>query len=442
MDFIPNTNKDREAMLKEIGLKSISELFRDIPDRIILKDKLKIPASMSEVGLFELLKGISKMNKVDFSYFIGAGAYKHFIPSVVKHIVARSEFYTTYTPYQPEMSQGILQAIYEYQTMICNLFGMDVSNASLYDGATALAESCIMASNITKRNEILVSRAIHPDYRQVVKTYCWAHNLKFVEVDYSDGVTSIDDLKLKINKRTATLLLQQPNFFGCVENLRGISDILHRNGSLLNVCVIEPTSLGILKPPGEHSDIVVGEGQSLGNPVSFGGPYLGIMATKHRYLRQLPGRLVGKTTDGNGNIGYILTLQAREQHIRRERASSNICSNEALCALAATVYLSALGKNGLRKLAELCLYKAHYLADRLEEIGCSIVFEQEFYNEFLVKVKDAKTVSKKLLDSGILGGLDIGVYYPELNNCLLFCVTELNTKEEMDRLVEIIRKCN
>ncbi len=443
MDFIPNTDEDREVMLEDIGVNTISWLFKDIPSGLLLKKNLKIPKGLSEIEVKELLREISERNRVQFSYFLGGGSYKHFIPSVVGHIVSRSEFYTAYTPYQPEVSQGMLQAIYEYQTMICSLTGMDVGNASLYDGASALAESCIMAVNITKRKEILISRAIHPDYRQVVRTYCDAHELSLVEIGFSDGVTDINELREKISDNTAALLVQSPTFFGCVEDLEEIERIVHSCDALLNVCVVEPTSLGILKNPGSfNADIVVGEGQSLGNNVNFGGPYLGIMATKREYLRQLPGRIVGATTDKDGKRGYILNLQAREQHIRREKALSNICSNEALCALAATVYLSALGKSGFRKVSELCLQKAHYLADELSKIGTELKFKSDFYNEFVVSVNDAKEVNSELLKEGIVGGVELVKYYPELDNCLLFCVTELNTREEIDKMVEVIKCLN
>jgi len=407
---------------------------------VLLKDKLKIPSGLSEIEIKDLLKKISEMSNISFSYFLGAGAYKHFIPSVVNHIVSRSEFYTAYTPYQPEISQGMLQAIYEYQTMVCSLTGMEVANASMYDGASALAESCIMAVNITKRNEILMSKAVHPDYRQVVETYCKAHSFSLVEVDFEGGVTAVDVLKEKISDKTAAFLVQSPNFFGCIEDLNEIEKIVHDNGALFNVCVVEATSLGILKSPGSfNADIFVGEGQSFGNPINFGGPHLGIMATKQMYVRHLPGRIVGGTVDSEGERGYILNLQAREQHIRREKASSNICSNEALCALTATVYLSSLGKNGLRKVSELCLQKAYYLAEGLSKIGVEIKFKADFYNEFVVKVDDASRVNSELLKKGIVGGLELSKYYPELSNCLLFCVTELNTREEIDKLVGVVK---
>lgn len=440
MDFVPNTDEDRELMLREIGVEKISDLFKDIPDKLLLKDGLRIPKGLSEIEVKDLLRKISERNRVNFPYFLGGGAYMHFIPSVVNHIVSRSEFYTSYTPYQAEISQGLLQAIYEYQTMICELTGMDVANASMYDGASALAESCIMAANITKRKEMLISRAVHPDYSAVVKTYCKAYGLSVVEIDFKDGVTSINKLKTKVNDKTAAFLVQSPNFFGCIENLEEIERVVHSCGALFNVCVVEPTSLGVLKSPGSfNADIFVGEGHGFGNPVNFGGPYLGIMATKKMYVRHLPGRIAGATVDKEGEKGYILNLQAREQHIRREKASSNICSNEALNALAAAAYLAALGKSGLRNVSELCLQKSHYMANELVKAGFELRFNAPFYNEFVVWVENAKKINGELLNNGIVGGLELGKYYPELGDCLLFCVTELNRREEIDRLVEVIK---
>ncbi|MBW2989610.1 aminomethyl-transferring glycine dehydrogenase subunit GcvPA [Candidatus Woesearchaeota archaeon] len=440
MDFIPNTEEDAKAMLGSIGIKDVSELFRDIPDKLILKEGINLPNGVSEAELKAALKKISRMNDTSFSCFLGAGAYNHFIPSVVNHMISRSEFYTSYTPYQPEISQGMLQAIYEYQTMVCSLSGMDAANASMYDGASALAESCIMAANITKRKEILVSRTVHPDYRAVVRTYCKAHGLSLTEIGMKEGATSIEDLNEKISGDTAAFLVQSPNFFGCIEDINGIEKEVHLKGALLNVCVVEPTSLGILKGPGSsNADIFLGEGQSFGSSLNFGGPYLGMMATKQQHVRQMPGRIVGATTDKDGKRGYILNLQAREQHIRREKAGSNICSNEALNALAAAVYLSALGKNGLKNVAELCLQKAHYLADELEKIGVKLRFDNDFYNEFAVKVSDAEKVNSELIKGKIIGGLGLGKHYPELDGCLLLCVTELNTKEDIDNLVRSIK---
>jgi len=433
MDFIPNTNKDREEMLKTVGVSSVNELFKDIPSEILLKENLKINRALSESEVKGKLKKIADKNKTELVSFLGAGSYNHLIPSVVNHIISRSEFYTAYTPYQPEISQGILQAIYEYQTMICELTGMDVANASMYDGASALAEACIMAVNITRRNKILMLKSVHPEYKEVVKTYCHAHNFELEEIE--DG-----EVNEKITYQTAALLVQNPNFFGCVGGLEEIEKVVREKNALLVVSVVEPTSLGLLKSPGSSgADIVIGEGQSFGNAMNFGGPYLGIIAAKDKYKRNIPGRLVGRTVDADGGRGFILTLQAREQHIRREKASSNICSNETLCALAATVHLATLGKEGIKDLAELNIQKAHYLADKLKEAGFELVFDKPFYNEFVVKFDDAKKINENLLENKIIGGVELGGYYPELKDCLLFCVTEVIKKGDMDKLVEILK---
>ncbi|MFH1642206.1 MAG: aminomethyl-transferring glycine dehydrogenase subunit GcvPA [Nanoarchaeota archaeon] len=433
MDFIPNTKQEQEEMLSYIGTPSVNDLFKDIPSQILLKDELKISRPLSELELKNKLLVLAKKNNVNLTSFLGAGSYNHFIPSIVNHIISRSEFYTAYTPYQPEISQGTLQAIYEYQTMIADLTGTDVANASLYDGASALAEACIMSVNITKRKQIIMLRSIHPDYKTVVKTYCHAHDYELVEIEDNQ-------ISEKITSSTAALLVQNPNFFGCIEDIKQIEKVVHEHGALLVVNVVEPTSLGLLKPPGEFgADIVVGEGQSFGNPMNFGGPYLGIMATKDKFKRSIPGRLVGATIDTEEQRGFILTLQAREQHIRREKACSNICSNEGLCALSAAVHLTALGKQGIKKLAELNIQKAHYLADRLEELGFKLQFNKPFYNEFVIKVGDSQKISQKLLDNNILGGLELVDYYPELKDCILFCVTEVITKQDIEKLIELLR---
>jgi len=437
MNFVPNTKKEQEDMLKEVGL-STDELFKDIPEQVKI-EKLNLPNGISEIEVRKQLTKLSEKNKL-MACFLGAGSYNHFVPAIVNHIISRAEFYTAYTPYQPEISQGILQATYEYQTMICELTGTDVANASMYDGASALAEACIMSANITKRKQMLVSKAIHPEYRQTVKTYCDAHDFGYKETDFSDGITSTEEIKKEISENTAAVLIQNPNFFGSIEKLQEVEKIVHENKSIFVVCVAEPTSLGLLKSPGSlNADIVVGEGQSFGNPMSFGGPYLGIIAAKKEYMRYIPGRIAGKTVDAEGKEGYILTLQTREQHIRREKASSNICSNEALCALAATVHLAALGKQGIKEVAELSAQKAHYAFEKLNESGCEPVFTRPFYNEFVVKVKDSSKVIDELEKNSILGGLDLGDCYDNLKDCLLFCVTEMNSKEEIGRLVSIIK---
>ena len=438
MNFIPNTEKETKEMLKTIGVSGIHALFRDIDRKIILPKDLNLPKPLSEFELRNLMLGMSRENKIKTS-FLGAGSYSHFIPSVVNHVISRSEFYTAYTPYQPEISQGVLQSIFEYQTMICELTGMDVANASMYDGASALAESVVMAKYIKGRDEILISKSVHPEHREVAETYAKGHDIKIREIEFRDGVTSIEDLKNKITENTAAVIVQNPNFFGCIENLGEIGKIAHSKDSLFIVNITEPTSLGLLRPPGESgADIVVGEGQSFGNPVNFGGPYLGIIATKMEFMRKIPGRLVGETTDTEGRRGFILTLQAREQHIRREKASSNICTNEALCALAASVHLAMLGK-GLKDLAGLNLQKAHYAYEKITSLnGYGGLSKKPFYNEFVIKCKDSKKANAELLKNDIVGGLDLGRFYPELKNYMLFCVTEVVSKEEIDRLVDVL----
>jgi len=394
------------------------DFFRDIPAAVRLKGPLSLPPPLSEPELLEDLKTQSEKNR-GASLFLGGGNYQHFIPSAVKHLVSRSEFYTAYTPYQAEASQGTLQSIYEYQSMICELTGMDVANASMYDGATALAEAALMSVRLTGRKEIVVSSAVHPHYRQVLKTYCRAADLKVTEVPYDQesGLTSSD---WRPATGDACFILQQPNFFGNVESAEKLSALVHANGSLLIVAA-DPISLGLLKPPGEYgADIVVGEGQSLGNPQNFGGPGLGIFAVKKESLRQMPGRIVGATVDSEGKRGFVLTLSTREQHIRRERATSNICSNEALCALAACVYLALMGKNGLKKVAELCLQKANYLKRSLPSSALLFPSSPSF-KEFVVKTKSKV-------------GIDLGKDYPALKGARLICVTELAKKEWLDEL--------
>ena len=428
MDFVPNTLEQQKEMLHTIGVSSINELFKDIPSSILLQDPLAIGKGLSEIAVKRKLASLALRNKISYTSFLGAGSYAHFIPSIVNALISRGEFYTAYTPYQPEISQGVLQAIFEYQTLIADLTGMDVANASLYDGSTALAEACIMAHTITKRTQIVALKSVHPEYREVLKTYCTAHSFQLIEADQPT-----------ITDKTAALLIQNPDFFGSVHDLRKYAEQAHSQGALLVVNVVEPTSLGLLVPPGEcGADIVVGEAQSFGNPINFGGPYLGIIATTEEFKRNIPGRLVGKTVDEEGQDGYILTLQAREQHIRREKSCSNICTNQALCALAASIHIAALGKTGIKELAELNLQKAHYLSRKLMENGCQLYFNGPFYNEFVLKLDDVNSTLKKLADKNIIGGLDLGKFYPDLKNCLLICVTELITKEDMDSFVETL----
>ncbi len=394
-----------------------TDLFADIPAAVRLKAPLDLPRPLSEPELVEELTKASQENKP--SSFLGGGSYDHFIPSAVGHIIGRSEFYTAYTPYQPEASQGTLQAIYEYQSLLCELTGLEVANASMYDGATALAEAAFMACRVTGRQEILVSRTVNPNYRAVLKTYCTAADLTLTEIPF-DQKTGLTPHPIPLTNTASCFIIQQPNFFGNIEQTNRLTDLIHKQGALFIVNV-DPISLGLLKSPGEYgADIVVGEGQPLGTPRNFGGPGLGLFATKKEYLRQMPGRIVGLTNDLDGKRGFVLTMSTREQHIRRERATSNICSNEALCALAATVYLSLMGKTGLRKVAELCLQKANYLK---KELGDKVLWPNTpSFKEFAVKTKAS-------------AGLALSTHYSELRGSELICVTELAKKAAIDKLV-------
>ncbi|MBU0573740.1 MAG: aminomethyl-transferring glycine dehydrogenase subunit GcvPA [Candidatus Margulisbacteria bacterium] len=418
MSYVPNTKKDQQELLTAIGLSSLEELFRDIPSASRLIAPLQLPPPLSELELERELALGSTRNKSDNS-FLGAGCYKHFIPSVVKHIISRSEFYTAYTPYQAEMSQGTLQTIFEYQTMVCELTGMDIANASMYDGATALAEAALLACRQTRRKEIVVDEGLHPEYLKVLKTYADAGG--FDTSAFGGHSATGQASPCRPTDKTACLIIQQPNFFGNIIETSAACENIHKQGGLFIVCVPDIVSLGVLKAPGQYgADIAVGEGRSLGTPMSFGGPALGIFAAKKELLRQVPGRIVGQTTDKDGKRGFCLTMQTREQHIRREKAGSNICSNEALCALAACVYLSAMGKQGLRKVAELCLQKAHYLADKIELVDP----DKPFFREFVVKT-----------DKPV--GLDLSRYYPDRKGQRLICVSELHTKKDLDRLAKL-----
>lgn len=443
MPYVPHTDADRKAMLAEIGVSSIEELFADVPEEVRFPE-LKLPKPLSEPEILKELRAMSERNAdLDhYACFLGAGAYNHFVPSVVNHVIGRSEFYTAYTPYQPELSQGTLQTIFEYQTMICALTGMEVANASHYDGATALAEAALVAVRISrgKRKKVIISPAVHPEYRQTLRTY--TRGTDILVAGDEDLTRELDDLKAMLDEDTACLIVQNPNFFGQLEEVDGLADAVHEAGALLIVAV-DPISLGLFRPPGEYgADIVVGEGQSLGNAISFGGPYLGIFACLDKYKRRMPGRLVGETVDVEGKRGYVLTLTPREQHIRREKATSNICTNEALCALAAGAYLAAMGKTGLRKVAELCYHKAHYAAQRIAAIpGFELRDDKPFFKEFVVRCpKPPADINRQLLQRKIIGGYELGKAYPHLADCMLFCVTEMNTREEIDRLVEALQE--
>ncbi|MCS7064991.1 MAG: aminomethyl-transferring glycine dehydrogenase subunit GcvPA [Fimbriimonadales bacterium] len=441
MRYIPHTEQDVRQMLDAIGVRSIRELFSDIPDSLYLKEPLSIPPALDEHALFRRLSALAAQNADARHYlsFLGAGAYDHFIPAIVEAVISRGEFLTAYTPYQPEASQGLLQSIFEFQTMVCELTGMEVANASMYDAATALAESALMACHITERSKVLVSAAMHPHYRQVLRTYLWANGRELIELPLTNGLTDPTALSALVDERTACVMAQYPNFFGLIEPLAPLVEQAHRAGALAVACV-DPIALGVLKPPGEYDvDIVVGEGQSLGNAMGYGGPMLGLFACKQAYVRRIPGRIVGQTSDVEGRRGFVMTLRTREQDIRREKATSNICTNEALCALASTVFMAALGKQGFRELAETCTQKAHYAAARLTQIpGVSLRFPQiPFFKEFVLELpRPAHEVCQRLLSHQIIAGLPLADYYPDMPNALLVCVTETRTREEIERFAQ------
>ena len=440
--YIPNTLEQQESMLQEIGKESLKDLFKDIPEGLKFNEKLNIPEAMSEMELIRHMEGLAakNANTGEYTCFLGAGAYDHYIPSVIKHILMRGEFYTAYTPYQPEISQGTLQAIFEYQTMICELTGMDVANASMYDGATAAAEGILLACSAKRKKKALMSGSLHPEYREVIKTYAAFNGIEIGEVEFNDGITDLHELKRKFTKDTAAFIVQSPNFFGAIEKLDNIGEITKQNSGLL-IVIADPVSLAVLKPPAEFgADIVVGEGQALGNSLSFGGPYLGFFAVTKDLMRKMPGRVAGQTVDTFGNRGFVLTMQTREQHIRREKATSNICTNQALNALAAAIYLTVIGKKGLKEVANLCIQKSHYAFEKLLRTGkFEPAFTAPFFKEFTLRIKNAQSpeeLNKKLFDQKIVGGYELGKAYKELKDAWLIAVTEKRTKEDIDRLAE------
>ena len=440
--FIPHTDADREAMLKVIGVEKLEDLFQVVPAGCRFPE-LDIPAAMTEMEAAAELGAMAAVNEStqDLACFLGAGAYHHYTPAAVDAIIRRGEYLTAYTPYQPELSQGTLQAIFEYQSLIAALTGMDVCNASHYDGATAVAEAVNMAyANFRgKRSKVVLSPALHPQYRETVRTYAASTPIKLVgeETDLSAGPEGLLPL---IDLDTALVVVQYPDFLGRIYDYTKLAGEVHAAGALLAVSV-NPIALGMLKTPGEMgADIVTGEGQSLGIPLSFGGPYLGLFTTRKEYVRKMAGRLVGETVDTRGQKAYVLTLTAREQHIRREKATSNICSNQGLIALASAVYLSLLGKNGLRQVSELCYHKAHYAAQQIATLpGYSLWSSGLFFNEFVIQCPlSVNELNQHLLDHGILGGYDLGQDYPALSNAMLIAVTEMNTREDIDLLVEVL----
>ncbi len=429
-------------MVDAIGVRNVEDLFETIPREYRLSKSLNLPEPFSEP---DLVYHLQELQSPVMSSFLGAGAYHHFIPAVVSSVASRSEFYTAYTPYQPEISQGTLQAIFEYQTLMCQLTGMDVSNASMYDGASSLAEAVLMANRITRRKKVLLSEAIHPEYRKVIQTYLPLDQQEIVLIPYQkrEGRTDEKILFDLLNEDVSSVMLQSPNFFGVVEDLQSVGKRIHDLGGLMIVGFSEPVAYGVLQPPGlMEADIVAGEGQSLGIPISYGGPYLGVFTTREKYVRNMPGRLVGETIDLEGKRGFVLTLATREQHIRRERATSNICTNEGLCALMATVFLSCLGKEGLKELALMNLSKAEYAKKAVSRIrGCKLNFTAPTFNEFVLQIeKEPEGVLERLREEKILGGVSLGRFYPELDHHLLVTVTEMNRREEIDRWAEVLEK--
>ncbi len=437
MSYISNSSNVLKRMLEEIGLEDFEDLIKTVPASLRVKRPLNLPDPLSEIELIDEVRSIAEKNKKVVYNFAGGGAYDHFSPAVIDHILLRSEFYTAYTPYQAEVSQGTLQAIYEFQTFISRLTGLPATNASMYDGASALAEAVSLATGKTGRNEVLISRSVNPFYIETVKTYHSGRKVKIRTLNIFDGSTDFEDLKAKLSDKTAAVVIQNPNFFGLLEKTFEVSAYAKEKGALF-IIVYDPISLGVLSSPGEcGADIAVAEGQCLGIPLNFGGPYLGLFSAKQEFVRNIPGRLSGRTRDSKGRIGYVLTLQTREQHIRRERATSNICTNQALCALAATVYLSLLGKSGLEKIGNLCLSKAHYAASKISGIpGYKLKYNGPFFKEFVVETPvSPHRIITRLAGKGIMPGVDIGKYAAGLKGCLMIAVTEKRTRKQIDDLV-------
>jgi glycine dehydrogenase subunit 1 len=435
VNYLPHSPEERAAMLAAIGVKTVDDLFADIPADLRLAE-LALPEGLSELELQAHLRKVSQRNisVKTMRSFLGAGIYHRYIPTVVDAILSRGEFFTAYTPYQPEVAQGTLQVIYEFQTMIAELTGMDVANASLYDGSTAVAEGAFLACRTTRRNTIVIPSTVHPETRQVLRTYAAGPELAVVEVGSKDGGVDLDALQSVLTQDVAAVVLQQPNFFGSLEDAARIAEMAHAVGALV-VGYVDPVSLGLLQAPGDWgADIVAGDGQPFGIPPQFGGPTVGFLACREKFMRQLPGRVAGATTDAEGKVAYTLTLQTREQHIRREKATSNICTNQALCALAVTVYLTCLGPQGVREVAEISVRRAHALADKLAKVpGCRLAFPGPYFHEFVLKCDaPVEDVLAGLRKRDILGGVPLGTWYPELADCLLVAVTETNTPEDLD----------
>jgi glycine dehydrogenase subunit 1 len=441
MRYIPNSPEERDEMLEIVGLSSADELFRSIPTDVQLNRALNVTEPLAEPEVIAAMESLAAKNTAARkTSFLGAGVYSHFSPTIVDHLIQRSEFFTSYTPYQPEVSQGTLQYIFEFQTLVCQLTGMDVANASMYDGSTSMAEAFLMAQRVTRRDKVVIAETVHPEYLAVAKTYT-QHGDLTIETVHFDKETGrvLDDELNKLDDKTAAFVVQSPNFFGCIEDLKSLAEKAHAVGALMIVVVTEAISFGLLSPGASDADIVVGEGQSFGIPMSFGGPHVGLFACKEKYVRNMPGRLAGVAYDKNGNRGFVLTLATREQHIRREKATSNICTNQGLIALAATIYMEAMGKKGLQEVAVQNAQKAAYAAKRISEIeGFSLAFTAPRFNEFVVRApKAAEEILTKLSsEKDIIGGLALSRYYADNPNDFLVCVTETNTKEQIDDFVE------
>jgi len=445
MRYIPSSPEERRRLRQAIGIQNADDLFRSIPEKYRLKKPLELPPPMSEIELTDHLQELARKNIDPFRapIFVGAGAYRHFCPAVVDHLISRSEFYSSYTPYQPEVSQGTLQAIFEFQTMICQLTGLEVSNASLYDGASALAEGVLLAHRATRRKKIVAVDSVHPEYLKVSRTMTSRLGLEIETVPgCGNGTVDLKAVEKALDAQTAALVIQQPNFWGGLEEVEPLAHRVHEVGGLLVVAVNEAVSLGLLQAPGaQGADLVLGEAQSFGVPISFGGPYLGFMAVGKKYLRELPGRLVGEAKDDQGRVGYVLTLATREQHIRRGKATSNICTNEGLCMLAASIYMATLGKQGLRELAEQNRSLAEYAKSLLCRIsGCRLPYPGPSFNEFVLELpREAVSIHQKLIRKGIVAGLPLSKFFPERTRELLICVTELNSKTQIDAMAEALR---
>ncbi len=442
MSFTGLSHDDRRKMMDAVGISSIDELFMDIPLNIQINSIEGLPIPLSEIEIERAASSIEKQNNLFRKTFLGAGAYNHYVPSVVDEISSRSEFYTSYTPYQPEVSQGTLGAIFEFQTMMSRLTGMDITNASMYDGATSMAEAAMMAVRTNGRSKVLVSRGVHPNYRKVLETYAWAAGFEIAEIPLIEGITDIAKCRESVDNETSAVIVQSPNFFGLIEDVEKFSNITKEKSSILITVVAEAMSLGMLKGPGESgADVVCGEIQSFGNYLNYGGPYAGYISAKKEFMRRIPGRLVGETLDSGGSRVYTLTLQTREQHIRREKATSNICTNEGLIALRTAVYLSLIGVK-LKELSLLNHKTACYLHERIKESGTETLHQNfPFFNEFLIRPENYETVIKECINRGVNPGLDISKLYPEYKGCLLVCATEMITKEDADEYADIIGGC-